>query len=121
MFTVEIPGKPVPKARPRPGARGWYVPSAKSQEAVAMYFMQHRGRFPEGPVIVDTEFDVNPRSRADEDNLRKLVLDAMQNAGVFGNDHQVTGGTTARRIVSTGKERTVVHFGRPSFSHAESE
>ena len=115
IFEVTIPGPPRPKARPRQGRGHWYDPSAKDEEAVAWYFARHKGEFLEGDVRVDTFFYVVPRSRADEDNLRKLVLDALQRIGVVNNDRQVVGGLCWREWAVGGDgARSVVRIGRPS-------
>ena len=110
---IRVPGPPRPKARPQKGRDHWYVPSAEDEKRVAWYFVQLKGEFLEGPVRIDTFFYVNARSRADEDNLRKLVLDALQRVGVLKNDRQVAGGLCWREVVSKGGEGSVVRIGRP--------
>jgi Holliday junction resolvase RusA-like endonuclease len=113
MPRVVIQGKPVPKARARKGRNGWYTPTSAHEEWVAMHFVKHRGLYREGRVMVACAFYVNSRSKADSDNLVKLVRDAMQKAGVFTNDVQVQRGWDQIDVVPDGTEHTVVWFGRP--------
>ena len=114
MPRVVIHGKPVPKARPRKGKHGWYTPTAKHEDWVAMHFVRHRNLYREGPVLVACAFYMNARQKADTDNCVKLVRDAMQKAGVFADDVQVTRGYDERHIVPNGQEHTVVWFSRPN-------
>lgn len=79
-----------------------------------MYFVRHRGAFPDGPVKVRYEFYCNPRQRSDSENLSKLISDAMTKAGVWGDDHQCTDLIVSRRTVPVGEERTVVFLSRPA-------
>ena len=112
--TIEIPGPPRPKARPRPNpAGGVWSPSKGEEERVAGYLLRFKGLFPEGPVGMACEFHVNSRSRADVDNLVKLVKDAAEKAGVYTNDFQVTKSYQKRVVVSSGMEKTIVWLGRP--------
>lgn len=113
-IVLEIPGKPVPKARPRPSMHGgWYVPSAKAQEAVATHALKYKGLYAEGPVVVVARFHINSRSRADADNLMKLLLDGLQDSGAIGNDMRVVEQRSKKIWVATGTEKTIVWIGRP--------
>lgn len=114
MLRVEVPGRPVPKARPRfNSAGGIWTPSSKAEEAVAWYFVRYKDLFPSGPVKVRAEFFCNPRQRADADNLLKLVCDAITRAGVWRDDFQAADKIASRYTVPEGEERTVVFLGRP--------
>lgn len=104
-----VPGRPMAKARPTPFAPRTrrFVPSQKHQEALAYAFMSNRGAFPEGEVRVEIEFHVFG-VQPDGDNAEKLVLDALQDAGVVGNDRQVKDCHWALFRAAKDQQRTVV-------------
>jgi Holliday junction resolvase RusA-like endonuclease len=112
-MVVTIPGRPVPKARPRPGRRGsFYVPSQPAQDAMAMVLSRYRGMFGKGEeVYVRSVFHVSGSRAADGDNLHKLVLDALQDAGVVPNDMRISEGHYSVHRCPKGEDRTsiVVH------------
>lgn len=83
--------QPVPKARARVrGGQGGYTPAraAAAEALLAGYFQQCRGMFRAGPVEVMFVLRV-ARFRGDGDNHEKIILDALQQAGVYSNDSQV--------------------------------
>ncbi len=87
VFTV--PGKPVPKGRPRFKNGRVYTPKkTREYEEFVAYSARSKAdnRF-EGPVRVSLRF--HTKSKADLDNLIKSVLDGCQIGGVFENDSQV--------------------------------
>lgn len=70
---------------------------------------RYRGRFPDGDVTVLIDFYIHGRSRIDGDNCEKLVADALQDAGVIGNDDQVFDcHWRIHRVASKDDQRTVV-------------
>ncbi len=100
-----IPGRPVPKARPRfkrSTGKPYPDPKAKAYEnMVATESLRYSGQFT-GPVRVSMWFapkgvrvmvedveDVRVGLKADLDNLIKSLLDGMQKASVFTDDRQV--------------------------------
>ena len=110
-FTFSVRGTPRPKARPR-FIRGRAVTTAKPHEKLRRKWVEHSVRqavelrgdpLPlfAGPVRVTMVFTFEPPAsercrigtphthKPDGDNLSKLVLDAMEKAGVFKNDSQV--------------------------------
>ena len=104
IYTVDIPGKPVPWARPRKGRRGrWFnTPHSEAHRAVLGTLLR-AARIPPfvGAVRVDMDFvfrrqrkGENPdvwllRSvRPDADNLAKLVLEALEDVGIVEDDKQ---------------------------------
>jgi len=116
MPSVTIPGKPVPKARPRPNRRGGvWTPSKAAQTAVAYHFNRYRGRYGKQRIMAYAVFYVhvrNPVHLPDGDNLWKLVADAMEEAGVVDNDRQIT--KSIQEVIEVGtpeEQRTVVWFG----------
>jgi len=89
---ITIPGRPVPKARPRLGMRGKtayiYTPSrTKEYEEFIGWTAKAAGCKPlEGPVEV--ELWCYTKGRADVDNLSKSILDGL-NRIAFEDDSQV--------------------------------
>jgi len=100
----EIPGEPIPKARPR-AARGksggifFYSPKSTvdAERAVGELFRHQLRRkgleLPlTGPLALVVFFYRRTLGRVDDDNLRKLVMDSATRAGVWEDDSQVTAG-----------------------------
>lgn len=80
------------RARVRKGQGGYHT--AEVREAMAQVTLLHnryRGAFPKGtPVAVELEFRcVRHPWRGDVDNLAKLVMDGLKDAGVYADDRQV--------------------------------
>ena len=94
-ITFTVPGAPVPKGRPRTGARGnTYTPdSTRTYEAVvASHALAavRRWNWPmryEGPLKVSLSFVMPNRRRVDCDNLCKGVLDSL-NRLLYADDSQ---------------------------------
>ena len=91
-INITIPGRPVPKARPRLGMRGKtayiYTPArTKEYEEFIGWTAKAAGCKPlEGPVEV--ELWCYTKGRADVDNLSKSILDGL-NGIAFEDDSQV--------------------------------
>jgi crossover junction endodeoxyribonuclease RusA len=87
-FTV--PGRPVPKGRPRFGKGRAYTPVAtrEAERVFVLYAAKFRGSFPSGHVRVECNFYVKG-AHGDADNLLKNACDSLQSARVFANDRQV--------------------------------
>jgi crossover junction endodeoxyribonuclease RusA len=89
-MTISVPGRPVPKARPRRGAQGnWYTPkTTRDYEAgIAWAAMQTKVRFGDQLVAVFCDFWTS--RVGDVDNLHKAVLDGLVQGGTFTDDRQV--------------------------------
>lgn len=123
MIRVVIPGRPVPKARPRINrtSGGVWTPSEKQEIAASWFFLRYRDEFPEGQVKVRMLFLVNKRQRADVTNLTKLYEDAMNRARVWKDDFQAVDVNGRRLVVEDGDEKTVVWAGRPTERFIEFE
>jgi len=125
LATMFIPGKPVPKGRPRgrvvqrPGKKAFvqfYTDSSTVQweSTVAQVLRQQAARLGlplpfVGRCLVHLRFNLEKpkstpksvmfpvKSRTDVDNLAKAVLDGMQNAQILINDNIVTDLTVTKR------------------------
>jgi len=107
-MVFEHPGQPIPKGRARAfvqtkgrgaGKLGFYSPKDTKDEERALgerfrYELGRKGvRVPiDGNLALVAIFYRSDVREVDEDNLRKLVLDAATRAGVWHDDSQVTGG-----------------------------
>jgi crossover junction endodeoxyribonuclease RusA len=93
FLQMTVPGRPVPKARPRMGANGHvYTPAeTKAAEGAIGWAARSilRGRRPaSGPLLVTAVFYVADRRRRDVDNLLKTVMDGL-NRIAWDDDSQV--------------------------------
>lgn len=108
VLRVEIPGKPIPKARPVRWKGRTFLPSMAYQTTVAEYAVVAmrrigvRGQSPfpvDGPIRARLRFYFKkPKSRSraalmdrkpDLDNLVKSILDGLERAGAITNDSRV--------------------------------
>jgi len=89
---ITIPGRPVPKARPRLGVRGrkafvYTPPDTKEYEKLVGWVAKSVGCRPvEGPVSVS--LNVYARGKLDADNIAKSILDGL-NGIAYDDDDQV--------------------------------
>lgn len=85
-LTIDLPGKPRPKARPRMVRGKIWTPSTPHEDEVATQMLVHQGKFAgqKGLSISTWFYGAHPRS--DGDNLLKLVVDAAVKAGVIDDD-----------------------------------
>ncbi len=92
FLTLTVPGRPIPKARPRKGANGHFYTPRQTQDAEEGIGWQAkrivRGRKATGPVAVSVVFYVPQRAKGDVDNLLKTVLDGL-NGVAYVDDSQV--------------------------------
>ncbi len=92
-ITIVVPGRPVPKGRPRFSGRGRrpHTPpkTAAAERKIALIARIAGARPINGPVSVRAIFIfADRRTRGDVDNLSKLALDAL-NGIAFKDDRQV--------------------------------
>lgn len=92
MCKIIIPGRPVPKARPRLGIRGrtayvYTPPATREYEKLVGWVARASGCRPvDGPVSVS--LSVYARGRLDADNIAKSILDGL-NGIAYEDDDQV--------------------------------
>lgn len=96
MIRLELPlGPTINHYYGRSGTRGshWYLSAAGKAFRESVYAawlgQPHRRRI-EGPVRLRVVLAPKNRGRFDVDNRLKPLLDALQNAGVFNDDSQIT-------------------------------
>ena len=100
-FILDIPGDPVPKARPRV-YRGHAVTPQRTRDAETRIRSEFRRRYPHatpmtGPVELKLAFHMSKRGRPDYDNLAKLVTDAL-NGLAYMDDQQVQWCTIVKTV-----------------------
>ncbi len=92
MIKLTIPGRPVPKGRPRLGVRGrkafvYTPPATREYEKIVGWVAKSLGCRPvEGPVSVSLR--VFCRRKMDVDNVAKSILDGL-NGIAYEDDDQV--------------------------------
>jgi len=92
IHKITIPGRPVPKGRPRLGVRGrtayvYTPPETKEYERLVGWVAKSEGCRPvEGPVSV--ALSVYVKGRLDADNIAKSILDGL-NGVAYEDDDQV--------------------------------
>lgn len=124
---LDVPGKPMGKARPRVTRRGiTYTPKATAERERLVQTCYHDGYLGseplEGPlaVVIDaiypvpksapakerirmTSGEIPPTVRPDVDNVAKLVLDAL-NGTAYLDDSQVVSLRVSKRYAKNGEE-----------------
>ena len=93
MKSIEIPGRPVPKARPRVVRGHTYTPSRSKEfeENIAWYVRAEGVHLGDAPVHCKIELWSIRKLTGDLDNYAKAVLDGLQKGQAFDNDRQVVG------------------------------
>ena len=86
MITLHLPGRVVPKARPRGGGGNFYLPSNYrdwKDSAIVENLAQYRG-----PQIAKAKIliELHGSHRGDADNLSGSCLDALVQSGVLTDD-----------------------------------
>ena len=110
MIKLTIPGRPVPKDRPRLGLRGRkayvYTPAkTKEYEKLVGWVAKSAGCRPvEGPVSV--ALSVYVKGRLDADNIAKSILDGL-NGVAYEDDDQVVELVVRKHKVQRKEEERV--------------
>ncbi len=120
FLEMVVPGRPVPKARPRVGANGnVYTPreTAEAEGAVGWAAkVKVRGRKATGPLAVTAIFYVTGRRKGDIDNLLKTVLDGL-NKIAYADDSQVVR-AEALIVIDPANPRTEITVTQLPVPHA---
>ena len=93
VYSITIPGRPVPKGRPRLGVRGkkayvYTPPKTKEYENLVGWVARCAGCKPlNGPIAVKLRLFIRGRS-GDVDNYSKSILDGL-NGVAYEDDDQV--------------------------------
>jgi len=98
-LNIDIPGRPVPKARPRMVRGKIWTPTNKHENEVAKFMLQHRGAFAGMRDLALQAWFYGASPTADGDNLWKLVCDAAVKAQVIDDDRYIVCGTFEKRPV----------------------
>lgn len=110
-LNLVVDGTPVPKGRARSGKGNHYTPERTRAAQAAIVWEAKAARVvfdPADRVELHLTFMVH-RWRGDLDNLEKLVMDALQDAGVYKNDRQVKRKFAEEMTIpKTDQERTVI-------------
>ena len=115
LFACQHDGKPVPQGRARVTRWGTFYPesSVVHREALAWSFREVHEGPPLPPPLAVSIGIAGARANSDLDNHAKMVLDALQDAGVIASD-DVRSVVSLRLEVLPGEPRTFV-----SISHAK--
>lgn len=117
VTVLEIPGAPVPKARPRANGRGGvYTPSRTHQyeELVAWAARAKRIRLGQGPVEIQADFHTR-KGGGDLDNLLKSLLDGLVKGGAIDDDAaHIVPKITVRRFHDPRNERCHIRLIHPA-------
>ena len=111
---LTIPGRPIPKGRPRLGIRGRkvfvYTPSAtREYEKLVGWVAKCTGCKPAGGPIAAT-IDVYYRRKLDVDNVAKSVLDGLTGVAYEDDDQVVELLVRKHRVKVTGEERVEIEI-----------
>lgn len=107
--TVVVPGRPVPKGRPRLGTRVFTPDRTREfEERVAWYCRAARVRLRDRVVEVTIELHTRTPLRGDIDNYAKAVLDGLQKGEAIADDRQVASLRCWRVVGDAEEDRTVI-------------
>ena len=112
VWTICLAGPPVGQGRPRVWAGGRVGQPASSEWARERWRRNLAARpMVVGPVAVSIEVSVKRRKKPDLDNVVKLILDAMTDAGIIADDVQVDRLSSARIVDGRASEGVAVTWG----------
>ena len=111
---IIIPGRPVPKARPRLGVRGrkayvYTPPQTVEYERMVGLVAKATGCKPTyGPVFV--ALDIYTRRKMDLDNVAKSILDGLNGIAYVDDDQVVELLVRKHRVKATTEERVEIEI-----------
>lgn len=90
-YTLTIPGRPIPKGRPRLVDGRVFTPRSTRdfESRIAWSCLADRVRFGDEPVSVVIELHGRTKLRGDIDNYEKAVLDGLVKGGKIDDDRYV--------------------------------
>lgn len=113
-YRFTIPGRPVPKGRPRLGLRGrqayvYTPPETKEYEKLVGWVAKAHGCKPVR-CPVEVEIWVYLRGKADADNLSKSVLDGLCGVAFEDDDQVVDLHVHKRKVRAKSEERVEIEI-----------
>lgn len=121
MLTIRVPFPVVPKARPRVGAEGTYMPSKYKEcvKSIGYLFTIARQLNKNASFALHVTIDVDRTNAGDVDNILGTIMDAG-NGIVWHDDRQVTEVSVVKRLVpkgSAGATIALVELPETGFEH----
>lgn len=114
MIEFVVPGRPVPKGRPRLGVRGrkayvYTPPKTREYERLVGWAAKSAGCRPvEGPVSVT--LSVYAKGRLDADNIAKSILDSLNGVAYEDDDQVVELHIWKYRVKNAAEERVEIEI-----------
>lgn len=114
VYSITIPGRPVPKGRPRLGVRGRKVfvytpPATKEYEKLVGWVAKVTGCRPvKMPVAV--VLDVYIKRKLDADNIAKSILDGLNGIAYEDDDQVVELLVRKHRVKAAAEERVEIEI-----------
>lgn len=114
MIEFVVPGRPVPKGRPRLGVRGrkayvYTPPETREYERLVGWVAKSAGCRPvEGPVSVT--LSVYVKGRLDADNIAKSILDGLNGVAYEDDDQVVELHIWKYRVKNAAEERVEIEI-----------
>ena len=114
VIKLTIPGRPVPKARPRLGVHGrkayvYTPPQTKEYEKLVGWVAKSAGCRPvEGPVSV--ALSVYVKGRLDADNIAKSILDGLTGVAYEDDDQVVELLVKKHKVKRKAEERVEIEI-----------
>lgn len=96
---INLPGRPIPKARPRMVRGKIWTPSNKKEDEVAKAMLQWKGAFKGKRDLSLSCWFYGAHASSDVDNLWKLYCDAAVKAGVIDDDRYIVHAFIEKRDV----------------------
>lgn len=111
---ISVPGRPIPKGRPRLGVRGrnafiYTPPETKEYEKIVGWVAKSLGCRPiDGPVSVT--LDIYTHRKMDVDNVAKSVLDGLTGVAYEDDDQVVELQVRKHKIKEKSEERVDIEI-----------
>ena len=106
--TIVVPFKPVAQGRARVGRWSTYYPKTSTEYRAKLVAALEGYDLVPGPVAIDVEI-AGARANSDLDNHLKMILDALQDAGIIASD-DVRNVQQLSATVTTGAPSTTINI-----------